>query len=106
MESTYLNSSIDGVRDTWGPYNSVDMLERVKLLGYRSGFRHDEDLEILLQIATYGGAAVMGDTAYGLEVGKQADFVLVEGEAVAQAIIEQRPRRYVIKRGRVVVEAA
>ena len=26
----------DGVRDTWGPYNGVDMLERVKLLGYRS----------------------------------------------------------------------
>ena len=32
-----LCTGTDGVRDTWGPYNGVDMLERVKLLGYRSG---------------------------------------------------------------------
>ena len=51
----------DGVRDTWSPYNGVDMLERVKLLGYRSGLRKDEDLEMLLDLATYGGAKVMKD---------------------------------------------
>ena len=41
------------------------MLERVKLLGYRSGFRKDADIEMLLQMAT-AGANVMGDVDYGL----------------------------------------
>ena len=50
-----LCTGTDGVRDTWGPYNGVDMLERVKLLGYRSNLRKDEDIEMLLDIATYGG---------------------------------------------------
>ncbi|MGQ0569869.1 MAG: amidohydrolase, partial [Armatimonadota bacterium] len=47
-----LCTGTDGVRDTWGPYNSVDMLDRVRMLGYRSGYRKDEDIEMLLRIAT------------------------------------------------------
>jgi cytosine/adenosine deaminase-related metal-dependent hydrolase len=97
-----LCTGTDGVRDSWGPYNNVDMLERVKLLGYRSGFRKDEEIAMLLQMATYGGARVMGDEAYGLQVGKQADFVVVAGDAPAQAVIEHPARRYVIKHGRLV----
>ncbi|MGB0388471.1 MAG: amidohydrolase family protein [Ardenticatenaceae bacterium] len=97
-----LCTGTDGVRDTWGPYNSVDMLERVKLLGYRSRFRKDEDLEMLLKIATYGGAAVMRDKEYGLQVGNRADFVVLAAHAPAQAIIEQPPRTYVVKKGRLI----
>ncbi len=99
-----LCTGTDGVRDTWGPYNYVDILERVKLMGYRSGFRRDEDVEMLLNVATYGGAAVMKDGSYGLEVGKAADFVIVPGEAPTQAVVELKPRSYVIKRGRVVAK--
>jgi cytosine/adenosine deaminase-related metal-dependent hydrolase len=95
-----LCTGTDGVRDTWGPYNSVDMLERVKLLGYRSGFRKDEDIEMLLEIATYGGARVMADEDYGLQIGKHADFVVVAGDTPAQAVIDQPPRTYVVKNGR------
>jgi cytosine/creatinine deaminase len=97
-----LCTGTDGVRDTWGPYNSVDILERVKLLGYRSGLRKDADIEMLLQIATYGGAKVMGDGDYGLQVGKRADLVIVPGETPAHAVIEKPSQAYVIKRGRVV----
>lgn len=97
-----LCTGTDGVRDTWGPYNGVDLLERVKLLGYRSGFRRDADLEMLLDVATRGGADVMGEQAYGLTVGSQADFVVVAAETPVAAIITQPPRSYVVKRGRVV----
>ena len=31
-----LCTGTDGVRDLWSPYNSVDMLDRVKMLGYRN----------------------------------------------------------------------
>ncbi|MDQ7026876.1 MAG: hypothetical protein Q9P44_15110 [Anaerolineae bacterium] len=40
-----LCTGTDRVRDTWGIYNSVDMFDRVRLLGYRCGLRKDEDVE-------------------------------------------------------------
>jgi len=98
-----LCTGTDGVRDTWGPYYTIDMLERVKLLGYRSGLRRDEELEMLLRIATFGGAQVMGVQDYGLAVGSRADLVIVAGETAAEAVIEQPPRTYVMKGGRVLV---
>jgi cytosine deaminase len=98
----HLFSGTDGVRDAWGPLNSADMLERAYLVAYVNGFRRDEDLELALELATYAGARVMQATAYGLDPGCQADLVLVEAETVAQAVIEHRPRRLVLKRGQVV----
>ena len=92
----------DGIRDTWGPYNSADMLDRVRLLGYRSGFRQDADVEMLLNIATYGGATVMNVPNYGLQVGAVADLVIVEGDTPTEAIMTRPPRSTVIKNGRVV----
>jgi cytosine deaminase len=97
-----LCTGTDGVRDTWGPYNTVDMLERVRTLGYRTGLRKDEDVEMLLRIATDGGAAVMGDTGYGLAVGRRADLVVVPGATPTQAVIDHPPRTCVVKAGRVV----
>ena len=97
-----LCTGTDGVRDTWGIYNSVDMFDRVRLLGYRSGLRKDEDVEWLLDVATHGGANVMKDTDYGLAVGKRADFVVVAGDTPTEAIITQPARSYVFKRGKVI----
>ena len=92
----------DGVRDTWGPYNRVDLLDRVRLLGYLSGLRRDEDIELLLNIATHGGAAVMDDMSYGLQVGKRADCVIVPADTPTEAVMEQPARTYVLKGGQVV----
>ena len=99
-----LCTGTDGVRDTWGPYNGIDMLERVKLLGYRSGFYRDEEVEMLLDIATYGGAKVMKDDDYGLEVGKRADLVVVAGHTPTHAVVDQPGRNFVIKSGKIVAQ--
>jgi cytosine deaminase len=60
---------------------------------------------MLFDIATYGGAGVMGAADYGLEMGKQADLVIMPGDTPVQAIIDRPPRSYVIKHGRVVAAA-
>ena len=59
-------------------------------------------IELLLNIATHGGAAVMGDTSYGLQVGKRADCVIVPGDTPTEAVMEQPARTYVLKGGQVV----
>jgi cytosine/adenosine deaminase-related metal-dependent hydrolase len=97
-----LCSGSDGIRDTWAPYGNADMLERAMFLSWRSGFHRDEDLELALDIATFGGAKVVGANGYGLEVGCRADFVLLQGETRAEAIVTRAPRKYVVKNGRVV----
>jgi cytosine/adenosine deaminase-related metal-dependent hydrolase len=97
-----LFSGSDGVRDTWSPLNNGDMLERAYLIAYRSGFRDDAGIELALHMATHGGAQVMGAQGYGLELGADADLVLVQAETAAEAVVFHAPRRLVLKRGRAV----
>jgi len=99
-----LCTGTDGVHDLWGIYNSVNLLDRVRMLGYRCGFRRDEDVEFLLDVVTYGGAKVMKDADYGLAVGKTADFLVIDGTTPAEAIVNRPDPRYVVKRGHVVAE--
>jgi len=97
-----LCTGTDGVHDLWGIYNSVNMLDRVRLLGYRCGFRRDEDVEFLLDVATYGGATLMKDDNYGIKVGNTADFIVIAGETPTEAVVNQAVPKYVVKRGQVV----
>lgn len=92
----------DGIRDTWGPYGNADMLERACLLGLRNNFRTDPDVEHALWCCSSGGAEVMDLEDYGLDEGCRADLVLVDGEAVAHAVVAHPARRVVLKGGRVV----
>jgi len=92
----------DGIRDLWGPYGSGDMLERAMHVAYRSMFRRDEDIEIALTAATYGGARVLGIPAYGLAVGAPADLVVVPARTPAEAVVAHPVRDLVLKAGRVV----
>jgi len=92
----------DGVRDTWTPMNTGDLLERAYLVAYNSGFRDDAGLELTLGMATHGGARVMRAPDYGLDVGCCADLVLVDAECAAEAVAAHPPRRLVLKRGRIV----
>jgi cytosine deaminase len=92
----------DGICDLWGPYGSGDMLERAMQLAYRSTFRRDEDIELALEAATYGGARALGLEPYGLAPGAPADLVVVAADSAAQAVVTHPARELVLKGGRVV----
>ena len=92
----------DGIRDLWGPYGTGDMLERAMHVAYRSGFRRDEDIEVALDAATYGGARTLGLQAYGLAEGAPADIVVVDARTPAEAVVARPVRELVLKAGRVV----
>jgi cytosine deaminase len=71
-------------------------------LAYRSTFRRDEDIELALDAATYGGARALGLDGYGLEAGARADLVAVAAATAAEAVVRRPPRELVLKDGRVV----
>lgn len=92
----------DGIRDTWGPYGTPDMLERAMIVGLRSNLRRDEELGWALETVTGGGARGCGFAGHGLAVGDRADLVLVQAEAVAEAIVARPVRALVVSAGRIV----
>jgi cytosine/adenosine deaminase-related metal-dependent hydrolase len=100
----HLFTGSDNIRDTWSPFGNADMLERAWILGYRSNFKTDEEFETALRMATMNGAQVMKVERYGLAEGCRADFVVLDGETLTEAMMNRLPRTLVVKRGRVVTE--
>ncbi len=96
-----LISGNDDIQDAWNPLQRPDMLERAHVMAYRNNLRRDDDIEDVIDIVTYGNAAVMGDTGYGLREGGSADLVLVDAETHVAAVVHRPPRWLVMKRGRI-----
>ncbi len=92
----------DNIRDSWSPYGSGDMVERVMWIAYRSGFRTDQELAVAFELATIAAAKALGLDRYGLDVGCRADFVVLRGSTLGEAIVEHPRRSLVVKSGRVV----
>jgi len=90
----------DGIRDLWSPWGDGDVLARAALLAWRAGARRDQDLAAALEVATSGGAAVLGLPDYGLDPGCAADLVLVPATTLGEAVVTHPPRTLVLKGGR------
>lgn len=93
----------DGIRDTWTPYGTPDMLERAMMIGLRYNLRRDDELAIALDCVTHQGARACWFDDYGLHAGARADLVLVDAANAAQAIVTRAPRRWVVANGHIVV---
>ena len=94
----------DGICDLWGPYGSGEMLERAMHVAYRSTFRRDEDIELALEAATYGGARALQIPSYGLTPGAPADLAIVSARTAAEAVVTHPLPELVLKGGRVVAQ--
>jgi cytosine/adenosine deaminase-related metal-dependent hydrolase len=92
----------DGVRDIWSGFNTVDMLDRIKMLAYRLRYKRDDEIEMLLNLATNVGAGVLGDPNYGFAVGRKADLIVLPGTNLKELVIDQPRRSFIFKGGKLV----
>ncbi|TAL99069.1 MAG: cytosine deaminase [Paraburkholderia sp.] len=92
----------DGIRDTWTPYGSPDMLERAMLVGMRYDLRRDDDLELAFDTVSGAAARGCGFADHGLSVGARADLVLLDADTVAHALTARPVRKCVVSHGRIV----
>lgn len=97
-------SGSDNIRDSWWPYGDGDMLGRAMMIGYRSGFYTDEELNAAFDVVTAAGARALRLEGYGITVGAKADFVALAAEHVPQAVVAVPKGRRVFKHGRLVAE--
>ncbi len=92
----------DGIRDTWTPYGSPDMLERAMLIGLRNNFRRDDEIALAFDCVSAAGAKGCGFAEYGLQPGARAELVLVDARSLAESVVVRPPRRLVVSGGRIV----
>ena len=96
----------DCVRDTFYPFGRNDPLEIALLAAHAAHMSLPRQIEQVFAMPTVGGAKVMRLKGYGLKPGDAADVVIIDAGSAAEAIRFQPPRRWVVKRGRVVAETA
>lgn len=92
----------DGIRDTWTPYGSPDMLARAMMIGLRNDLRRDDEVEWAFDCVTGAAARACQFADYGLTPGARADLVLVDASCVAEAVVTRKPRRLVVSGGAIV----
>ena len=89
----------DNIQDAWWPYGNGDMLQRAMLIGYRSGFYTDEHLHLALHMASHASAQVIGKANYGLQVGHEASFIILQAPNAAAAVAAVPYGRTIVRHG-------
>lgn len=102
QEGVTVFSGSDNIRDSWWPYGDGDMLHRAEIIGYRSGFYTDEELQAAFDIVTSEGAKALRIDNYGIYVGAKADFVTFSSTCIPEAVVAFPNNRKVFKAGKMV----
>ena len=95
----------NNIRNAFTPFGKVDPLQIGNMLAHIAQFGSPDDQAYVLQMATSNAARAMGIAdRYGIEVGKQANLVILDTPSVANAILDLPARSWVLKGGKVTVE--
>ncbi len=94
----------DNIQDPFRPIGNGDMLEEGLLTAQVAQMVTASELREVFRMGTVNPAKAMGLTNYGLAPGCNADFVIMEAQDVAQALISQATRLYVVKKGAIVAQ--
>jgi len=96
--------SSDNVRDPFRPFGNADMLEEALLTAQVSQLGEPFQLETVMSMGTYNPAKALKLKGYGLDIGDNADLVVLDASSASEAIISQCSRPYILKNGRVIAK--
>jgi cytosine deaminase len=92
----------DDIRDTWSPYGTGDLLERVAIIGWKGNFRRDDQIATAFDLVSAAGAKTLGVTDYGVAVGGAATLFTIPASSVPEAVAAHPARKLVLFEGRIV----
>ncbi len=96
----------DCVMDPWYSLGSGDMLEVAAMAVHVGHLSGRDAMRACFEAVTSAPAAIMGLDDYGIAPGRRADFVLLQAADPIEAIRLKAARLAVVRRGRVIAEAA
>jgi len=91
--------------DPWYALGSADMLEVAAMGLHVAQMTSQAQMQACFDAVTVNAARVMGLAGYGLALGCQADFVLLQARSAVEALRLRPARLQVIRRGRVLASA-
>lgn len=92
----------NNICNAFTPFGNGDLLQIAALALPACHLGGADDQASVLPMLTANPARALRLPNYGLEVGKDADLVLLDTQRVADAIIDFPDRNFVVKRGRIV----
>lgn len=97
--------SSNNIRNAFTPSGNGNLLEIGLLLACTAHMSTAPDRLLIPQLFTHNAAKALGiEDRYGIAKGKPADFVVFDTENLADLIIDQPEKRYVVKSGKIIVE--
>lgn len=97
--------SSNNIRNAFTPFGNGDLVLVGYLLAETQFMGSAEQQHALLDMVTTNAARALGiEDTYGIDVGKRADFVVLDTQRLSDVIQDQPVRAAVIKSGRIVIE--
>src|SRR6267142_175860 len=94
----------DCVHDTFYPFGQNDPLEIAFLLCHASHMSRPAEILTVMDMVTGNGAKALRVADFGVAVGGVADLVVLDARDAREAFATRTPRRWVIRRGRLIAE--
>jgi cytosine deaminase len=95
----------DCVHDTFYPFGQNDPLEIAFLLCHASQMSQPPEILNVMDMITNNGAKALRVPDFGVAVGAVADLVVLDARDAREAFARRTPRRWVIRKGRLIAEA-
>jgi cytosine deaminase len=95
----------DCVHDTFYPFGQNDPLEIAFLLCHASQMTQPAEILTVMDMVTNNGAKALRLPDFCVTVGAVADLVVLDAHDAREAFATRSPRRWVIRRGMLIVEA-
>jgi cytosine/creatinine deaminase len=95
----------DCVHDTFYPFGQNDPLEVAFLLCHASHMSQPAEILTAMNMVTGNGARALRVPDYSVAVGAVADLVVLDARDAREAFATRTPRRWVIRKGRLIAEA-
>jgi cytosine/creatinine deaminase len=96
----------DCVMDPWYSLGSADMLDVAHMALHVGQMTSREAMRYCFDAVTANPARIMGLEGYGLDVGSNGDLVVLQAADPIEAIRLKAQRLFVVRRGKVIAEAA
>jgi cytosine deaminase len=96
----------DSVMDPWGSLNTGDMLDAAHMAVHVGQLSGRDEIISCFHAVTENPARALGLEGYGLDVGCNADLVVLQAADPVEAIRLRPVRLYVIRRGNIIAESA
>jgi cytosine deaminase len=95
----------DCVHDTFYPFGQNDPLEIAFLLCHASHMSQPAEILTVMEMITTHGAKALRLPTSGVAVGAVADLVVLDARDAREAFATRTPRRWVIRKGKLIAES-